>query len=103
MDESAQGLDLVQIERLAERVKGLIDLLGQTRATLAEVNQENASLHHEIDALREKLKGMGAAQAAEADRLLAERDEIRERVQRMLRQIETIGASLEDQEAFSEA
>ena len=103
MDESAQALDLVQIERLAEKVKGLIDQLERTRSALAEASQENASLLREVDALRAQLEHAGAAQAAEAQRLLEEREQIRERVQRMLLQIETIGASLEDHETLSEA
>ena len=103
MDESAQTLDLVQIERLAEKVKGLIDQLERTRAALAEASEENASLLREVDALRAQVEHAGATQAAEAQRLLKEREQIRERVERMLRQIETIGASLEDQEALTEA
>ncbi len=103
MDESAQALDLVQIERLAEKVRGLIDQLERTRSALAEASQENASLLREVDALRAQLEHAGAARAAESQRLLEEREEIRERVQRMLLQLETIGASLEDQETLSEA
>jgi regulator of replication initiation timing len=103
MDESAQALDLAQIERLAEKVKGLIDQLERTRSALAEASQENASLRREVDALRAQVEHAGAAQAAELQRLAEEREQIRERVQRMLLQIETIGASLEDQETLSEA
>ena len=103
MDESALTLDLVQVERLAEKVKGLIDQLERTRSALAEASEENATLLREVDALRAQMEQASAAQAAESKRLLEEREQIRERVQRMLGQIETIGASLEDQEALSEA
>ena len=101
MDEATQPLDLVQIERLAEKVRGLIDLLERTRAKLAGADQENASLRGEIEALREQLDNATTVRAAEADRLLEEREQIRERVQRMLLQIETIGQSLEDQEVLT--
>lgn len=102
MNESEQALDLVQIERLAEKVKGLIDQLEQSRAALAQADAQNAALQREVEELREHAASTGAAQAAETERLLAEREQIRERVQRMLQQIETIGASLEDQEAFAQ-
>lgn len=101
MDEAAQALDLVQIERLAEKVKDLIDELERTRTALAEASRENASLLGEVDALRAQVEHAGAAQAAEARHLLEEREQIRERVQRMLLQIETIGQSLENQEAIT--
>ena len=103
MTESEQALDVAQVERLAVKVKGLIDLLERTRAELEAANQEKAALRGELDGLRDKLEGASAERAAEVERLLAERGQIRERVQRMLGQIETIGAALEDEEALTEA
>ena len=103
MEESAQALDIAQVERLAAKVKGMIDLLERTRTALEATNEENAALRGELDGLREQMEGVSSARAAEVDQLLAERDQIRERVQRMLGQIETIGAALEDEEALAEA
>ena len=103
MTESEQALDVAQVERLAVKVKGLIDLLERTRTELEAANQEKAALRGELDGLREKLEGASAERTAEVERLLAERGQIRERVQRMLGQIETIGAALEDEEALTEA
>ena len=103
MAESEQALDVAQVERLAEKVKGLIDLLQRTRAELEAANQEKVALRGELDGLREKMEGASSEREAEVERLLAEREQIRERVQRMLGQIETIGASLEDEEALTEA
>lgn len=103
MAESEQALDVAQVERLAVKVKGLIDLLERTRAELEAANQEKVALRGELDGLREQMEGASAEREAEVERLLAERDQIRERVQRMLGQIETIGASLEDEEALTEA
>ena len=103
MAESEQALDVAQVERLAVKVKGLIGLLERTRAELEAANQENVVLRGELDGLREQMEGASSERAAEVERLLAERDQIRERVQRMLGQIETIGASLEDEEALTEA
>lgn len=103
MAESEQALDVAQVERLAVKVKGLIDLLERTRAELEAANQEKVALRGELDGLREQMEGASSERAAEVERLLAEREQIRERVQRMLGQIETIGASLEDEEALAEA
>lgn len=100
-EEAEQALDVVQVERLATKVKGLIDLLERTRAALDEANRENAGLRGELEGLREQVEGASAARADEVDRLLSEREQIRERVQRMLGQIETIGASLEDEEELT--
>ena len=103
MQESGQALDVAQVERLAVKVKGLIDLLERTRAELEAANQDRAALRGELDGLRAQLESDSSARASEVDRLLAERDQVRERVERMLGQIEAIGASLEDEEALSEA
>lgn len=103
MAEWEQALDVAQVERLADKVKGLIDLLARTRAELEAANQEKVALRGELDGLREQMEGASSERAAEVERLLAERDQIRERVQRMLGQIESIGASLEDGEAITEA
>lgn len=103
MAESEQALDVAQVERLAVKVKGLIDLLERTRAELEAANQEKVALRGELDGLREQMEGASSERAAEVEGLLAEREQIRVRVQRMLGQIETIGASLEDEEALSEA
>lgn len=95
MEESEQALDVVQVEQLAVKVKGLIDLLEQTRTALEAANHENTALRGELDGLREQIDGVNSARTAEVDRLLAEREQVRERVQRMLGQIENIGAALE--------
>ncbi len=103
LEASEQALDVVQVERLAVKVKGLIDLLEETRTALEAANSDNAALRLERDRLREQIDGASAARAAEVNRLQAEREQIRERVERMLGQIESIGASLEDQQLLSEA
>lgn len=103
MEESEQALDVAQVERLAVKVRGLIDLLERTRAELEAANQEKVALRGELDGLREQMEGASSERAAEVEGLLAEREQIRVRVQRMLGQIETIGATLEDEEALSEA
>ena len=102
MEASEQALDVAQVERLAVKVKGLIDLLERTRAELDSANREKAALRGELDGLREQMEGASSERAAEVEGLLAEREQIRVRVQRMLGQIEAIGASLEDEEALSE-
>ena len=103
MEVSEQALDVTQVERLAVKVKGLIDLLERTRAGLEAANREKAALRGELDELREQMAGASSERAAEVERLLVEREQIRVRVQSMLGQIETIGAALEDEEALNEA
>ena len=97
MQESEQALDVAQVERLAVKVKGLIDLLERTRAELEAAIRENAALRGELDGLRAEMDSASSERASEVERLLAERDQVRERVERMLGQIEAIGASLEDE------
>lgn len=103
MEETAPGFDMTQIERLAEKVKALVDVLQRTRTELETAQADNAALRAELAALREQSDTAGAARAAEIDRLQDEREAIRERVQRMLGQIETIGVTLADRDAFNEA
>ena len=79
-EEAEQALDVVQVERLATKVKGLIDLLERTRAALDEANRENAGLRGELEGLREQVEGASAARADEVDRLLSEREQYVKRI-----------------------
>ena len=103
MEQTAPELEMIQIERLAEKVKALVDMLQRARTELETAKQDNAALREELVTLREASDTAGAARAAEIDRLRDEREAIRERVQRMLGQIETIGVTLADRDAFNEA
>lgn len=82
-------VDLEQIERLGDKVRGLIGLLERTRSELTQTVGENAKLQQEIEALRTQLASAESA-SAEMSSLLSEREQIRERVQGMLEQLESI-------------
>ena len=89
MAVTAHVVDLDQIERLANKVKGLIGLLERTRAELTQTVDDNAKLQQEIEALRGQLANAEAT-SAEVSTLLSEREQIRTRVQDMLEQLEAI-------------
>lgn len=100
---AAQSLEIDAIDRLEQKLKQLIGVLDRTRAEsaratddlartrseYARVNDENARLRAEIDAARGRLaeaEGAGTELAA----LRGEREQIRERVEDMLEQIEAL-------------
>ena len=87
MAVTAHVVDLDQIERLADKVKGLIGLLERTRRELAQTVDDNAKLQQEIEALRSQLAAAESS-SAEMTTLLNEREQVRERVQEMLDQLE---------------
>ena len=89
MAVTAHVVDLDQIERLATKVKGLIGLLERTRSELTQTVDDNARLQQEAEALRAQLATAETA-SAEITTLRSERDQIRERVQDMLEQLEAI-------------
>lgn len=78
--------ELQPIEQLAERVRSLIELLGNTREELKLAMDENTRLTDEVEELRGRLQAAEEQQATQT----RERDEIRERISGMLEQIEEI-------------
>ncbi len=84
---SAHATDVEPIERLAEKVKGLIALLDRTRGELTQTIEDNRRLNQEIERLRGQLAD--AEQTGEdLSELQAERAQIRSRVTEMLEQLE---------------
>ncbi len=83
-------LELKPIEQLAERVQSLIELLGTTREELKMALDDNTRLSGEVEELRGKLQAAEEDQATRTRELQSERDEIRDRITRMLEQIEEI-------------
>ena len=84
-----EAVNLEQIERLADKVKELIGLLEHTRGELSQTVEVNERLQLENESLRANL---ASAQSTSSDvsTLLAEREQIRERVQDMLKQLEAV-------------
>lgn len=100
---ATQSVDIEAIDRLEQKLKMLVtvldrtraesaranDELVRTRADQARANEENARLRAEIDGARAQLadaEGTGTELTA----LRTEREQIRGRVDEMLRQIEAI-------------
>ena len=80
-------VDLEPIERLAEKVKGLVDLLENTRSELEQTVDDNQRLKHEVESLSERLASV-ENEGAEMKTLVTEREQIRTRVYEMLEQLE---------------
>ena len=85
----AHTVDVEPIDRLEEKVKLLIGMIGTLRAERAKAADENARLIQEIDTLRARLSDAESTNE-ELTTLREERDEIRSRVADMLQQLEAI-------------
>ena len=83
-------VELKPIEQLAERVQSLIDVLETTREELKLALDDNTKLSGDVKELRGNLQAAEAQQETQALELESERDEIRERVTKMLEQIEEL-------------
>ena len=100
---ATQSVDVEAIDRLEQKLKMLVTVLDRTRAEsaratdeltrmradYARVSEENARLHADLDLARARAaeaEGTGA----ELTVLRTERDQIRGRVDDMLRQIEAL-------------
>ncbi len=87
MVKMMQTVDLEPIERLAEKVKGLVDLLENTRSELEQTVDDNQRLKHEVESLSERLASV-ENEGTEMKTLVTEREQIRTRVYEMLEQLE---------------
>jgi len=86
---AAPSLDIEAIDRLEQKLKQLVAVLDRTRADHARANDDNARLRAELDAARGRIaeaEGTGTELAA----LRQEREQIRGRVDEMLKQIESL-------------
>ena len=75
--KTAAGLE--SIDRLEEKIKTLVNLIGRLKNEQARAADENARLQREVDALQSRLKDAEGS-SAEAVSLREERDLIRSRV-----------------------
>jgi regulator of replication initiation timing len=83
--KAAAGLE--PIDRLEEKIKTLVNLIGRLKNEHARAVDENARLQREMDALKARLADADGL-SAEAVALREERDLIRARVTEMLQQLE---------------
>ena len=89
MSDTAQYVDLATVDRLAQKVTGLVQILERTRQELAETRSDNERLNEEVGALRENLTA-ARRETEEVETLRAERDQVRARVAEMLDRLETL-------------
>jgi regulator of replication initiation timing len=82
-------VDLDAIDRLEEKVKRLVEMIGQLRAAQARLNDENARLERDLETARARLAEAEDA-SAEFTAMKEEREVIRTRVAEMLDQLETL-------------
>jgi regulator of replication initiation timing len=85
----ASAVDLEPIDRLEEKIRVLVEMIGQLRAEEARSADERARLMDEIQDLRLRLADTEQA-SAELAALREERETVRGRVAEMLRQLEAI-------------
>lgn len=83
--KSAAGLE--PIDRLEEKIKTLVSLIGRLKNEQARVSDENARLQREIEGLKARL-AEAEGTSAEAITLREERDLIKARVAEMLQQLD---------------
>jgi len=86
---ATHALEIEGIDRLEQKLKQLVGVLERTRSEYARVNDENARLRAEIEATRGRLAEAEGA-GTELTALRGEREQIRERVEDMLKQIEAL-------------
>ena len=83
------AVDFEAIDRLEQKLKQLVTVLDRTRAEYARAADDNARLRAELDAARGRIaeaEGVGTELAA----MRQEREQIRGRVDDMLKQIEAL-------------
>ncbi|MEW5983397.1 MAG: cell division protein ZapB [Acidobacteriota bacterium] len=87
MAKSGKGTDLEVLDRLEEKVRLLVALIGRMRAEQTRLAEEHQRLSRELDGARARLKELEGA-PAEVQALREERDLIRARVGTLLEQLE---------------
>ena len=86
---ATQSVGFEAIDRLEEKLKMLVAVLDRTRADYARATDDNARLRAELEATRGRLSDAETTNA-ELTALRSEREQIRGRVDDMLKQIEAL-------------
>ena len=89
MVNTVQSLDMATLDRLAEKVSALVQMLGQTRNELADTSKNNTRLSNELEALQARFS-QSQQDGLVMQTLLDERDQIRARATEILDQLETL-------------
>jgi regulator of replication initiation timing len=87
MPKPGHAVDVDALDRLEEKVKQLVALVGRQRAEQARMAEELQRVTRELEAARARLQEFDGT-AAEITSLVKERDVIRARVSSLLEQIE---------------
>jgi hypothetical protein len=87
MAKTGRAIELEGLDRLEEKVKLLVALIGRMRTEQARLADEHQRTLKELDAARTRLQEVEAA-SAEVSSLKDERDLIRARVSSLLEQLE---------------
>ncbi len=77
------------IDRLEEKVKMLVSVIGRLRGEQARAVEDNARLQREVETLQARLNDAEAA-STELTQMRGERDQIRSRVSEMLQQLDAL-------------
>lgn len=85
----ASTIEFEAIDRLEQKLKQLVAVLDKTRTDLARSKDENGRLRAELDAARDRI-AEGEGTGAELTALKSEREQIRGRVEDMLKQLDAI-------------
>jgi regulator of replication initiation timing len=89
MAKTATPSAVEPIDRLEEKIKTLVSVIGRLRGEQSRIVEENARLQRDVDALKARVAEAEAA-AAELTELRGERDQIRTRVSEMLQQLDAL-------------
>ena len=85
----ASTIEFEAIDRLEQKLKQLVSVLDKTRGELARARDDNGRLRAELDAASARIaEGEGAG--TELTALKSEREQIRGRVEDMLRQLNAL-------------
>jgi regulator of replication initiation timing len=87
--KAAAPAALEPIDRLEEKIKQLVSVIGRLRGEQTRAVEENARLARELEALRARVADAEGA-ANELGTLRDERDQIRTRVSEMLQQLDAL-------------
>jgi regulator of replication initiation timing len=86
---ASRSVDLEPIDRLEEKVKMLVSMIGRLKADNARADEENSRLARELETAKTQLADSEAG-LAEVTELRTERETIRGRVSDMLEQLESL-------------
>ena len=89
MAKTATPTAVEPIDRLEEKIKTLVSVIGRLRGEQSRVVEDNARLQREVEALRARVADAETA-AVELNELRGERDQIRTRVSEMLQQLDAL-------------